>query len=137
MFVSGWKWQSGLKNDPLPSPAVLPVSVKENLDRKKNLPQLILAVISKKHKKMSHFDILMSITLEVNMINRQMTPFFSSNLLSSIRQYISILHFNTFKIQFNGVPPLHYAPFKPKMTLYRFQAEDDPFRAVNIYILIY
>ena len=137
MFVSGWKWQSGLKNAPLPSPAVLPVSVKENLDRKKNLPQLIFAVISRKHKKMSHFDILMSITLEVNMINRQMTPFFSSNLLSSICQYISILHFNTFKIQFNGVPPLHYAPFNPKMTLYRFQAEDDPFRAVDIYILIY
>ena len=23
MFVSGWKWQSGIKDDPLPSPAVL------------------------------------------------------------------------------------------------------------------
>ena len=37
MFVSGWKWYSGIKDGPLPSPAVLwIVSVwEENPDRKK------------------------------------------------------------------------------------------------------
>ena len=37
MFVSGWKWYSGIKKGPLPSLAVceLSVSVTENPDRKK------------------------------------------------------------------------------------------------------
>ena len=39
MFVSGWKWQSGIKDGPLPSHAVLwIVSVcEENPDRKKKV----------------------------------------------------------------------------------------------------
>ena len=38
MLVSGWKWYSGIKDGPLPSPAILSiVSVcEENPDRKKN-----------------------------------------------------------------------------------------------------
>ena len=35
MFVSGWKWYSGIKDGPLPFPVVLWVSVKEKPDRKK------------------------------------------------------------------------------------------------------
>ena len=45
---------------------------------------------------------------EITMITRQMTPFFFICSSSSIRWYISFLHFKTFKIQFCGVPFLHY-----------------------------
>ena len=37
-------------------------------------------VISRKHRKLAIFDNLMTITLGVNKITRQMTKFFSSNL---------------------------------------------------------
>ena len=61
------------------------------------------------HMKMSHFDILMTVTPEVNMITRQMTLFsFLIYSLSSICCYISFLDFKTFKIQFDGLPLLHY-----------------------------
>ena len=46
----------------------------------------------------------MTITLRVNIINRQMTPFFSSNL----RAFISFLYFKNFKIQFHWIPTLYY-----------------------------
>ena len=80
------------------------------------------AAISRKYKKRDIFDILMIITLEANMITREITPFFIYSL-SSIRWYISFLHFQTFKTQFHGVPRLHYVLvcklviFMPKMTL--------------------
>ena len=50
-------------------------------------------------------------------------PIFLICSLSSIRWYISFLHFNTFKIQSHGVPHLHYVLvrkiniYKSKMTL--------------------
>ena len=44
------------------------------------LPKSIFVVISTKYKNEPFFDILMTITLGENMITRQMTPFFSSNL---------------------------------------------------------
>ena len=66
----------------------------------------------------------MTITRGVNMITRQVAPFFIYSL-SSIRWCISFLHFKIFKIQFHEVPPpfvlcsgfwnLHI--YMPKMTL--------------------
>ena len=53
------------------------------------------------------FDILMTITLEVNVITAQMTPFFFIYSSSSIPWYISFRHFNIFNIQFHRIPPLH------------------------------
>ena len=56
---------------------------------------------------------------------RQMTTFFFTHSLSSIGYYISFLHFKTFKIQFHGLPPSHYAQvrkihiYMPKMTILR------------------
>ena len=41
---------------------------------------------------------------EITMITRQNDPIFFICSSSSIRCYISFLHFNTFKIQFCGVP---------------------------------
>ena len=43
----------------------------------------------------------------VNMITRQMIPFFIY-YLNSGRWYISVLHFNNSKIHFHRVSPLHY-----------------------------
>ena len=45
---------------------------------------------------------------EITMITRQNDPIFFICSSSSIRCYISFLHFKTFKIQFCGVPFLHY-----------------------------
>ena len=51
--------------------------------------------------KLAISEILKAITLEVNMITRQITPFLSSTgwVLS-----FGLHHFKTFKIQFNGIP---------------------------------
>ena len=54
--------------------------------------------------KLAFSDILKAITLEVNMITRQITPFLSSTLLALA---IGFFHFKTFKIQFSGIPPMH------------------------------
>ena len=44
----------------------------------------------------------------ITMITRQNDPIFLICSLSSIRWYILFLHFKNFKIQFCGVPFLHY-----------------------------
>ena len=64
----------------------------------------------------------MTKTLRVNMMARQMTPFFSSS--SVIHLHISFLFLKTFKIQFHGIPLLHYVP-----------ANDDTFKPVHTDIL--
>ena len=64
----------------------------------------------------------MTKTLRVNMMARQMTPFFSS--LSVILLYISFLFLKTFKIQFHDAPLSHYV-----------LANDDFFKLVNTDIL--
>ena len=58
-------------------------------------------------KKWAIFDILMIITPGVNIIRQQNTYFIY--YLSCVCWFISFLHFNIFKIQFNGVPPLPFA----------------------------
>ena len=58
------------------------------------------AVISRKYKKWAIFDILMAITLGVNMTTRQMTPFFSS-----IFQFYQLVYFIfAFKDLQNSIP---------------------------------
>ena len=71
------------------------------------LPKLIFAVFSSKHIKWAIFDILMTLNLGVN-ITRQMTPIFLIYSLSSIRWYISFLHFKNLKFQSHGVPIFQY-----------------------------
>ena len=61
------------------------------------------AVISRKYKKLVISDILKTISVGVNMISRQMTPFSSSNLWALS---IGMFHFKIFKIQFHGAFPL-------------------------------
>ena len=68
--------------------------------------RIFFAVINQKCEKCTIFNILMIITLGVNMINRQM-PHFSHLLLSSIHWYTSFSHFKNFKIQFHA-HPLHH-----------------------------
>ena len=65
------------------------------------VPKLWQIVFSYQQKilKNSHFDILKTIPLAVNMITRQMTPFFSSTLWDLS---IGMFHFKTYKIQFHG-----------------------------------
>ena len=77
----------------------------------------VLPAKNTKHE--SFFDILMTITVEVNMITRKITPFFKSNL-----QALSIGIFNfSFQDLQNWVPPLHFLLlckihiYMPKMTL--------------------
>ena len=54
------------------------------------------------------------------MINRRMSPFFSSTLWTL---FVGIFYFKTFKIQLHGVPSLHYVlvcnmhSYTPKVTL--------------------
>ena len=67
------------------------------------LLKLIFAVFSSKYIKWVIFDILMTITLGVN-ITRRMTPIFLIFSLSSILWYISFLHFKNLKFQSHGVP---------------------------------
>ena len=50
---------------------------------------LIFAVMSRKYKKLAIFDILMTVTLGVN-ITRRLAPFFSSTLLALS---VNIFHF--------------------------------------------
>ena len=54
------------------------------------LPNLILCCHLEKIKKWAIFDILMTVTLEVNMITRQMTPFLSSTFWALS---VGIFHF--------------------------------------------
>ena len=56
-------------------------------------------------EKWAIFCILKAITLGVNEIT---DPIFLIYSLDSIRCCILFLYFKTFKIQFHGVPPLHY-----------------------------
>ena len=58
-------------------------------------------------KNKSNCDIIMTITLGVNMITGQMTPFFSSTFCGRSAGR-SFLRFRTFKIQFHRVPSLNY-----------------------------
>ena len=60
----------------------------------------IFAVISRKDKKIDISDIFNTITMEVNMINRQLTPFFSC-IPSALS--IGMFHFKACKIQFHKV----------------------------------
>ena len=64
----------------------------------------LFAIISRKYEKIAISDILKTITMEVNMITRQMT-LFSSYILYALS--IGMFHFKACKIQFHGVPPLH------------------------------
>ena len=91
------------------------------------------AAISRKYNKRDIFDILMIITLEANMITREITPFFMYSL-SSIRWYISFLHFQNFKTQFHVGPP--FALCSGLQTRY-IHAKDDTFRPIILYILSY
>ena len=50
--------------------------------------------------------------------------------LSSIRWYISVLHFNNFKIQFQEVTPLHCV----LSIKYTFTCQDDTFKPANMNI---
>ena len=72
----------------------------------KILPKVwqIFCCSPEKIKKVAISDILKPITLEVSIITRQMTSFFSS-----IRWGLSfgLFHFKAFKIQFNGIPHFH------------------------------
>ena len=77
--------------------------------------QMFLCHLQKTKKKSAIFDITITVTLGVDMITRQMTPFF--NLLSSsICWCISFLHFKTFKFQFYA-PSLYFSSGLSKMTL--------------------
>ena len=79
--------------------------------------------ISRKYKTWAIFDMLMTKTPRVNMIARQMTPFFSS------LWYILFLHFRTFRIQFYGIPHSHYA----LILKIHLNAKDDISSLLNIY----
>ena len=64
---------------------------------------LLLLSSTEDKKKKTICDIFMTISPGGNMM--QITPFFI-NPLSSIRLYISFLHFKTFQIQFLALPPI-------------------------------
>ena len=66
---------------------------------------LFFVVISRKYKTWAIFDILMTIAIGINIINRQMNQFFQ--LLLKL-YFISFPHFNSFKIQVQRILPLHY-----------------------------
>ena len=76
--------------------------------------------LAKYTKHESFFDILMTITLGVNMMNKKMNPFFFSSTLQALS--IGIFNFSFQDLQ-NSVPPLHFVLFckihiyVPKMTL--------------------
>ena len=57
------------------------------------------------HKKRAIFDVLMTLTLNINMITRWITSFFSSTFWALS---IVVFHFKTFKIQFYVLPLLSY-----------------------------
>lgn len=67
-----------------------------------------IPLISEKYKKWDIFEILVIITLEVNIITRQMAPFFSTTLWALS---LGVFHFSITvhsKFIFYGIPPLHY-----------------------------
>ena len=66
---------------------------------------LFFVVISRKYKTWAIFDILLTIAIGINIINRQMNQFFQ--LLLKL-YFISFPYFNSFKIQVQRILPLHY-----------------------------
>ena len=74
-------------------------------------------------------DILKAITLEVNMITRQINPFFSSTLLALS---FVLFHVKTYQIPFSGIPPMHYVLFCKIIIC----MSKKTFKPVNIDILI-
>ena len=69
---------------------------------------LVIMYTSAKYTKRAIFDVVMTITLGVNMITRKTTPFFSSTLWVL---FVGIFHFcisKPSKFSSMGSPPLHY-----------------------------
>ena len=66
------------------------------LDYFANIVSNLLLSSAENTKKWAAFDILMIMTLAVNVITRQVTPIFLIYSLSSIHWDISFLHFNSF-----------------------------------------
>ena len=81
---------------------------------------LFFVVISSKYKTWAIFDILMTLAIGINIINRQMNQFFQL-LLKLV--FISFLYFKSFKILVQRILPLHYVlvcimkSYMSKMTL--------------------
>ena len=88
---------------------------------------LIFHCHQQKIQKKSIFDILMTITLAVNMITRQMTPFFSPTLWALS---VGIFHFDI-SFQFYGVSYFNYC-FVSKLHVY---TKDDTFNFSDRYFI--
>ena len=93
---------------------------------------LICCWHQQKIQKWATFDIFITITREVNMITRQMTPFFLSTLWALS---VCVFHFcisRSSKFSSMGSLPLLYYVLVCKIT--HLHAKDDTFKPVNIYI---
>ena len=102
--------------------------LRKHMDRRKGSRTLVYRTLPAKAggPKTAIFDILINVTLKVNMTNRQMTPIFRIYSLSSIRWSIYFL-------QLHGIPFLHYDLVCKINT--HLHAKDYTFKAVNIDIL--
>ena len=91
----------------------------------------VLLSSAKSAKNEAFFDILVTITLGVNMITRKAMPFF--HLLFKLYQLVSSIL--AFKDLHNSVLPLHFVLFC-KVHIY-LHAKDATFKRVNMDILLY